>query len=82
MALPSDAEDWEAVETLDDFATYVTLLSEAVETDATTISAFLEAFSAWVSDSYLQPGAPFGELRPDPSWREFARMLRVTCEYE
>ena len=82
MALPSDAEDWEAVETLDDFATYVTLLSEALEADATTTSAFLEAFSAWVSDSYLQPGAPFAELRPDPSWREFARMLRVTSEYE
>jgi hypothetical protein len=82
MALPSDAEDWEAVETLDDFATYVTLLSEALLTDATTTSAFLEAFSAWVSDSYLQPGAPFAELRPDPSWREFARMLRVTSEYE
>jgi|GEM_PF-3811943 len=82
MAAPSDAEDWDAVETLDDFATYLVLLSEAMLTDTTPATAFLEAFSAWVSDSYLQPHAPFADLRPEPNWREFARMLAVTRSYE
>ena len=91
MALPRDAENWEAVETLEDLAEYVRLLSEDFEAERASepsrwmhddVGSFLDSFQAWISDSYLQPGAPFAELRPDPSWREFARMLFVTRSYE
>lgn len=92
MALPRDADNWEAVETLEDFAEYLRLLSDDFEaargSDETTrwthddTGSFLESFSAWVRDSYLQPGAPFAELRPEPTWREFARMLCVTRSYD
>lgn len=92
MAMPRDADDWEAVETLEDFAAYARLLSEEFEAARASdepgrwthdgIGSFFEAFSAWLSDSYLQPGALFAELRPEPSWREFARMLCLTRSYE
>jgi hypothetical protein len=92
MALPRDADNWEAVDTLDDFAAYLELLSEEFERSRAgtevsrwthaDVGAFLESFGAWVRDSYLQRGAPFAELRPEPSWREFARMLCVTRAYE
>lgn len=92
MALTRDADNWEAVETLEDFTEYLKLLSDHFEagraSDASSrwahddVGSFLDALQAWVRDSYLQPGAPFAELRPEPSWREFARMLCVTRSYE
>jgi len=92
MALPRDADSWEAVETLDDFAEYAKLLSEDFESERAgdessrwahdDVGSFLDSLQAWISASYLQPGAPFADLRPEASWREFARMLFVTrsCE--
>jgi hypothetical protein len=80
VATPSDAEDWEAVETLEDFGAFLKLLSADIHADAT--AAYLEAFSAWLDESYLGPGALFAEFRPEPTWREFARMLSVARDYE
>lgn len=92
MAVPRDADNWEAVETLEDFTGYLKLLSDEFEAEHAgdesscwahdDVGSFLDAFQAWLRDSYLQPGAPFAELRPEPSWREFARMLCVTRSYE
>ncbi len=84
MAAPRDAEDWESVETLEDLTAYLALLSEdaARQEPAPTLADFLESFGAWVAESYLHPGAPFADLRPEPTWREIARMLRVTRDYE
>ncbi|MGH2900454.1 MAG: hypothetical protein ACRDMZ_17395 [Solirubrobacteraceae bacterium] len=79
--MPSDAEDWDAVETLDDFAAYLALLGETMQAQATPAATFLQSLGEWVGESYLQPLAPFAELRPEPSWREFARMLCVTRDY-
>jgi len=83
MATPRDADDWEAVETLEDFGTFLKLLANACEASAPVpTSAYLEAFSVWLDESYLMPGAVFTEFRPEPSWREFARMLAVSRSYE
>jgi hypothetical protein len=82
MPTPSDADDWEAVQTLEDFGAFLKLLSNACDTGAPVpTSAYLEAFSAWLDASYLMPGAVFAEFRPEPSWREFARMLTVSRSY-
>jgi hypothetical protein len=92
VTTPRDADDWESVESLDDFAAYLKVLSDDFEASQPdpwgerwaygSVGDFLEAFSASIRDHYLDEGAPSAGNRPEPSWRSFAQLLSTARVYE